>query len=76
MEGLGFSPSELTVHPGDRVTWMNKDLFPHTVTAVDGTFDSKTVPANEQWTLVVSKTGTFPYSCTFHPVMKARLIVK
>lgn len=40
IEGLRFNPPSLTVDRGDRIVWVNKDLFPHTVTAEGKDFDS------------------------------------
>ena len=76
IENLQFSPKELTVNRGDRVVWVNKDLFPHTATAEGRGFDSHSIAANASWSYVASKPGTFPYGCTFHPTMKATLTVK
>ena len=33
IEQMRFDPPALTVQPGDRVVWVNKDLFPHTASA-------------------------------------------
>ena len=76
IEALQFQPATLTVHPGDRITWMNKDLFPHTATGPKGTFDSRSIPAGASWTFVADKPGTFTYTCVFHPMMKATLTVR
>lgn len=76
IENMQFSPQELTVRRGDRVVWVNKDLFPHTVTAVDKTFDSGSVAANASWSYVASKRGDYPYGCTFHPTMKGKITVR
>lgn len=76
MEGLQFSPATLTVRRGDRITWVNKDLFPHTATGPKGTFDSASIPAGGSWTFVAGEPGTFVYTCTFHPTMKATLTVR
>ncbi|MGH8180055.1 MAG: plastocyanin/azurin family copper-binding protein, partial [Steroidobacteraceae bacterium] len=51
---MRFNPQTLTVQRGDRVTWINKDLFPHTVTAA-GKFDSHPIPAGGSWTYVARK---------------------
>jgi len=75
MEGTAVSPDTLTVNKGDRVVWINKDPFPHTATA-KGVFDSGSIAPNKKWTYTAVKRGDFPYVCTFHPTMKARLIVK
>jgi plastocyanin len=76
IENVKFDPIEATVSVGDSITWENKDIVPHTVTAKDGTFDSKTIDPGKSWTLVVKKKGTFAYICSFHPTMAATLTVK
>jgi plastocyanin len=75
MDGTRFIPETLTVQRGDRVTWLNKDPFPHTATA-DGTFDSKSIAAGHSWSYVARKSGEFAYVCTLHPGMKATLVVQ
>jgi plastocyanin len=64
------------VRRGDRITWINKDLMPHTATGPKGTFDSASIPADGSWSLVAGSTGTFEYRCAFHPTMKATLTVR
>ena len=54
MENLQFSPAELTVNRGDRIVWVNKDLFPHTATADGKAFDSQGIAANASWTYVAA----------------------
>src|SRR2546423_11503733 len=76
MEGVAFKPEALTVKPGDTVVWVNKDLFPHTVTAQDRSFDSREIAADKSWQLAAKKSGTFPYVCTLHPTMKGTLVVR
>ena len=76
IEGMQFKPAALTVHRGDRITWMNKDLFPHTATGPKGSFDSTSIPAGGSWSFVAGKPGTFAYTCGFHPTMKATLTVR
>jgi plastocyanin len=76
MQIVGFDPPELTVKPGDRVTWVNEDLFPHTATADDKAFDSKSVAPSGKWTFVAGKPGTHTYICTFHPTMKGTIKVQ
>jgi plastocyanin len=72
----GFEPAMLTVKPGDRVRWVNKDLFPHTATAIDKTFDSHSVAPAGTWTFVAGKAGTHAYACAFHPTMKGTIQVQ
>jgi plastocyanin len=75
MDGTRFIPETLTVNRGDRVVWLNKDPFPHTVTAA-GTFDSKSIAAGHSWTYVPHKSGEIAYICTLHPGMKGTLLVQ
>jgi plastocyanin len=76
IEGMSFSPQTLTVRRGDRVTWINKDPFPHTVTATDGKFDSHPIAPDGSWTYVARKPGEYDYVCTLHVTMKGRLLVR
>ena len=76
IDGVQFSPSELIVHPGDRVVWVNKDPFPHTVTASNKLFDSGSIAVNASWSYTVTKNGEIDYSCTFHPTMKGKIRVQ
>jgi plastocyanin len=73
IEGVQFNPAELLVHPGDRIVWVNKDLFPHTVTATDKAFDSGSIAVDASWSYTVTKKGEVEYSCTFHPTMKGKI---
>jgi plastocyanin len=76
MEGVAFKPETLTVQRGDSVVWLNKDVFPHTATAGDRTFDSGEIAPTKTWKLLAKKSGRFAYVCTLHPTMKGALIVK
>jgi len=75
IEGMNYIPSTLTVAKGDTVVWINKDLFPHTVTAANGRFDSHEIKATKSWKVVASHVGEVGYLCTFHPTMKGKLLV-
>lgn len=75
IENMRFNPDVLTVHRGDRVVWINKDLFPHTATAETKAFDSRSIEPNASWTYVARKAGEYAYVCSLHPTMKARLTV-
>ena len=75
IENMQFNPPQLTVHRGDRIVWVNKDLFPHTVTS-GKVFDSGSIAVDASWSYVANKTGVYAYSCTFHPTMKGRITVQ
>lgn len=76
IENMVYSPARLVVHRGDRVTWVNKDLFPHTVSASGGAFDSGSIAAAGSWSYVASRGGDHAYGCKFHPSMHGELKVE
>lgn len=76
IENMQFNPPQLTVHRGDKIVWVNKDLFPHTVTAVNKSFDSGSIAAGSSWSYVARGSGELAYGCTFHPTMKGVLKVQ
>jgi plastocyanin len=70
-----YNPPALTVHVGDRVTFVNDDDEAHTVTATDKSFDSEGLDTSGTWQHVFTKSGTYRYFCELHPYMKATIIV-
>ena len=76
IDGIRYQPESLTVKVGDSVVWTNQDPFPHTVTSPSGGFDSHTIEPGRSWTYTATKVGEFPYTCTFHPMMKGMIQVK
>ena len=73
MQNLVITPAEVSAKVGDTIEWVNKDVVAHTATA-PGDFDVMLAP-NKSGTLVLQKAGTIPYTCRFHPNMKATLVV-
>ena len=69
---FGAVPSGLRA--GDVILWVNRDLFRHTATAADHSFDID-IAAGKSGKTMLRKAGTIAVSCKFHPGMKARLIV-
>ena len=76
IEGMKFVPERLEVAAGDVVTWVNKDLVPHTVTAPGARIESGAIAPGASWRWVAKRTGEIEYVCRFHPTMKAVLVVK
>ena len=76
IDATSYSPRTLTVHVGDTIVWVNKDMFPHTVTAKTGGFDSGDIASGKSWTITVKAEGLFGYVCTYHPTMKGTLRIR
>jgi plastocyanin len=71
-----YLPRTITVHVGQRVIFNNVSNAVHTVTASDGSFDSKDIAISGTWPLVPVKAGTYKYYCIYHPLMHGVLVVK
>ena len=54
---------------GGRVVVTNTDDASHTLTAVDGSFDSGTLAPGDSYEFTVDESGTFEYRCEIHPSM-------
>ncbi|MDJ0464288.1 cupredoxin domain-containing protein [Streptomyces sp. H27-C3] len=73
-----FEPANLTVAPGTKVTVVNEDSAPHTVTAGgDKPFDTGNIAAGKRATFTApSRAGKYAYICTIHQYMKGSLTVR
>lgn len=71
-----FTPQTLSIDAGQTVTFTNDDDDAHTVTARDGSFDSKGLDTKGVWRHTFMKPGTYAYYCELHPFMKGTIVVK
>ncbi|MFV0126173.1 cupredoxin domain-containing protein [Streptomyces sp. HMX112] len=73
-----FEPADLTVAPGAKVSVVNEDSAPHTVTAqAANTFDTSTIGGGETATFTAPPTaGAYRYLCDIHPSMTGTLTVR
>lgn len=69
---FGAVPPNLRV--GDTILWVNKDLFRHTATARNGSFNVD-LPAGKSARTVLSRSGTIAFYCIYHPGMTGTLTV-
>jgi plastocyanin len=76
IDNFSFSPQEITVPVGTKVTWVNRDDTPHTVTSVDKKFKSQALDTDDQFSFTFSEPGTYEYFCSVHPKMTAEVVVK
>lgn len=76
IENFSYQPTTLTVAPGTKVTWVNHDDEPHTVTETNKRFNSKALDTGDRFSNEFTKPGTYNYYCALHPGMKGQVIVK
>lgn len=74
ISNLAYGPAPRDLHVNDIVEWRNSDIFRHTATAPDGSFDLD-LPPGAAIAAVMRKAGGLDYFCRFHPGMKGRLEV-
>jgi plastocyanin len=71
-----YQPSTTVVNVGETVTWHNMSLMQHTVTAIDGSFNSGVLNGGTSFSVTFTTPGTFLYMCMIHPTMKGSVIVR
>ena len=63
-----FVPASIIVTTGTTVTWANDDDgLAHTVSALDGSFDSGRLGSGATFSQTFETAGTYAYQCTLHP---------
>lgn len=75
---FAFFPSSVTVKRGDVVAFKNNDTTAHTVTSLNGSFDSGIIQAGGSWNLETASLapGTYAFHCNIHPSMQGTVIVQ
>lgn len=73
----GYAPDTIAVVIGvnNTVTWTNDDTAPHTVTALDGAFDSGNLNPGQSFEFKFTTAGTYQYKCDYHSWMGGTVVV-
>ena len=74
VDNLTFGPAPARLKVGERLRWVNRDLFRHSATADDKSFDVD-LPPGGQAEIVLKRPGVFTYARKYHPGMKGRIVV-
>lgn len=70
-----YHPTIIQINTGTKVNWINDDTIVHTVTDVNGTFDSDLIQPGSGWEFTFYNEGKYNYYCAIHPWMKGMVIV-
>jgi plastocyanin len=75
---FAFSPAQVTVPRGSKVTWVNcgANGVQHTSTADAGAWDSGFLVQFATYEREFTAAGSFPYHCQPHPTMKGTVVVQ
>lgn len=74
IEQMVFSPAELTVHKGDTIIFINRDLVAHDITQKEENWASPTLSMDDSWSKIANES--FDYFCSIHVVMAGKVVVK
>ena len=74
IDKMKFGAVPATLRAGDTIVWDNRDVFKHTATARDGSFNVD-LPPNAKARTVIRSAGAVPFYCIYHPGMTGVLEV-
>ena len=73
--GMKFSSPPPELHVGDVIVWRNDDIFRHTATARDKSFDID-LPPKAVVRMTITRAGMVDYYCRFHSAMAGKLDIR
>jgi plastocyanin len=73
---FAFAPAEITIAPGESVTWTNDDGAPHGLEYHDGAKGTDLLLPGASFTRQFDRPGTDDYHCSVHPYMTGRVVVR
>jgi plastocyanin len=75
IDNFSFTPAELTIKPGTKVTFVNHDDIPHSIVDAAGKFHSKALDTDDSYSMTFTTVGDVSYFCGLHPHMKGKIVV-
>ena len=74
IDKMKFGAVPAGLKAGDTIVWQNRDMFRHTATARDGSFNVD-LAAGAKGKTLLRKPGTLDFTCKYHPGMRGVLKV-
>ena len=71
-----FAPATLSVAARETVTWVNNDGAPHGLAYTDGAKGVNPLLRGASFSRTFDKPGTYDYTCSVHPFMSGRVVVR
>jgi len=75
IKNLAYLKPRIEVPLGTTVEWTNNDPLPHSVTAIDKSFNSGLIYPGKTYRHTFTKAGTYDFYCMPHPFMKGTVVV-
>ena len=76
IKDFAFTPRNLTIRLGSKVTWTNKDEEPHKIAEANSAFVSQPLDTDGDFSYEFDAPGTYEYFCTLHPRMTGKIVVE
>jgi plastocyanin len=77
IQNFSFKPANITIKPGTKVIWINRDSTVHTATANNGrSFDSGRLGPGQRFSHTFRTAGKKSYHCELHSSMRGSVTVK
>jgi plastocyanin len=77
IKNMAYTPKEIQVAVGEKLTWTNNDSMAHTVTADNGEFDSGDMDQGGTFDQTFKgPPREIPYHCDYHGGMHGKVIIK
>jgi len=73
---FAFAPPEITIAPGESVTWTNDDGAPHGLEFDDNAPGTNLLLPGASFSRRFDRPGTYDYNCSVHPYMTGRVVVQ
>ena len=74
IDKMKFGPVPTGIHVGDTIIWVNRDMFKHSATARDKSFNVD-LPPRTSGKSAIRHSGTIAFYCIYHPGMTGSLNV-
>ena len=75
IDKMKFGPLAADLRKGDAIVWVNRDMFRHSATAANHSFDVD-LPPGAKVKMVLRSTGSIAFICRYHPGMRGVLEVR
>ncbi|HEX7978838.1 MAG TPA: metallophosphoesterase [Gemmatimonadaceae bacterium] len=77
IDNFSFTPREVTIAAGTKVTWLNHDDVPHQIVSSDKRFaPSSVLDTGQRYERAFEQPGRYAYFCALHPTMTGTVMVR
>jgi plastocyanin len=74
MDKMKFGSVPANMRRGDTILWVNRDMFRHSATAANKSFEVD-LPPKTQKRMTIRASGVIKFTCKYHPGMRGVLRV-